>query len=387
MMEHKQVESHTPRGHMKSDSVTSQLERPASRYQLGKNFSYPRPDGNTIRHETSDSRSSVNSNGSVPGMTDSSDSDGSGDDDYHYNTSASRLWDSFWPTATEKEHPNQTASNVIDRPPQSTNSFSLDYCTATRDEDPEDDTVTITQSVQNASEARSNQWPLSKSSHLQPAPKLARNAVSYSVYPKPTPLPTRITLPPRTSSLTLEANLRPLKGSKSNGNISSRTSIPSLYLTPPPPITMTVTTQEPPRPAPEPPAGPPQRLRQATSAYSIRESLHFNATAPLVPMPPIPDQLRSAPPQIEHFVSVFEFDSETEDDGENTFAKRIARGLSHKKSAKELGSKKESHKGHKKSVSEKSALSPKKNSSVLDESSSLSRKRGGSLGRMLLFKK
>ncbi|KAK9777370.1 hypothetical protein SCAR479_06099 [Seiridium cardinale] len=393
MDESRQTRTDVTRGQM--DGSRTQLDRPVSRIQLGKNFSYPRPDGHPIRHESADSRSSVNSNGSLPGMTDSSDSEASADDDYHYNSSASELWDSFWPNGAERTHRTQKSQSSVVSQSQSQDHFSLDYYTTTRFEETEDDAVTITQAGQDATGAKSSQWPLSRPPSTQQDSKSAPGTISYSVYPKPTPLPTRITqLPPRSSSLTLEPSVPPLKTSKSFGHLRARlASPPTLQLTPPSAPSDTTTAQTSAIPVPAPLLCPPQRLRPSTSACNIREKSHHNAAAPLcpVPVPPIPDQLRSAPPQIEHFVSVFDFDSDSEPAIENdTFAKRIARGLQHKKSLKEMGSKKtEGHlKGHKKSASEKSTLSPHKKSSTANDESggSLGRKRGGSLGRMLGFK-
>lgn len=318
-------------------------------------------------------------------MTDNSDSDGSGDDDYQYNTSASELWDTFWLVETQKTQSRQRSQCTGDQQAQVSDTFCLEHYIATRVEDPEDDTVTVTQASQDAT---STPQPLLRPLTAHGESRAARSTASYSVYPRPTPLPTRITLPPRSSSLVAQPSIQPLKGSKSITNIKSQASIPIVQVTPAPPDDKD-TSQRQPRPAPLSSMSPPPKLRQSTSAYNIRDSAHCNTTAPLEPVPAIPDQLRSAPPQMERFVSVFEFDSDTDSGDNDTFAKRIARGLQHKKSLKELGIKKGdgSHKGHKKSASEKSALSPKKSEAALDGSGSLSRKRGGSLGRMLGFKK
>lgn len=371
------------------DGARTPRERPISRLQLGKNFSYPRPDGHAIRHEQSNSRSSVTSNGSLPGMTDSSDSDASTEDDYHYNTSASELWDSFWPAGTSKsQHHHKSHSSSMSQS-QNADRFSLDYYKTTIVEGPDDDSVTITQANQEHSDTSSSQWPLSKSSLSRPSLKADRPTTSYSVYPKQTPLPTRITqLPPRISSLTPEPPSRPLKGSKSISHLKHRATPPSLVLVPSAAPSATITSQ-----TDVVAADLPARLRPSTSSYNIREKSEYHATTSLfpVPVPPIPDSLRSAPPQIERFVSVFDFDSDAESTSENdTLAKRIARGLHHKKSLKDLGSKKsEGHlKGHKKSASEKSSLSPEKKTAaaMLVSGGSIGRKRGGSLGRMLGLK-
>lgn len=375
------------------DGARTQRDRPISRLQLGNNFSYPRPDGHAIRHEQSNSRSSVTSNGSLPGMTDSSDSEASAEDDYHYNTSASELWDSFWPTGSGKsKHQHKPKSSSMSQS-QSSDQFPLDYYTTTIVEGPDDDSVTITQSSQEQSDAKASQWPLSKPSATRPSLKPARPTASYSVYPKSTPLPTHITqLPPRISSLTPEPPSRPLKGSKSIPHLKHRATPPSLVLTPS--AVPNVTASQSASTAPDVPLpDSPARLHPSVSSYNIREKSECHATTSLfpVPVPPIPDQLRSAPPQIERFVSVFDFDSDAESTSENdTLAKRIARGLHHKKSLKDLGSKKsEGHtKGHKKSASEKSSLSPEKKTAaaMIASGGSLGRKRGGSLGRMLGLK-
>ncbi|ETS84935.1 hypothetical protein PFICI_02960 [Pestalotiopsis fici W106-1] len=371
------------------DGARTLRDRPVSRIQLGKNFSYPRPDGHAIRHEQSDSRSSVTSSGSLPGMTDSSDSEASAEDDYHYNTSASELWDSFWPAGTNKSHHRHKHQNSSISQSQTPDRFSLDYYKTTIVEGPDDDSVTITQASQEQPDTNTSQWPLSKPPLPRPNLKPARNTTSYSVYPKSTPLPTRITqLPPRISSMTPEPPSRLLKGSKSISHLKHRVAPPSLVLTPSTTPNTIISSQ-----ADVAAADSPARLRPSVSSYNIREKSEYHATtSPFpVPVPPIPDQLRSAPPQIERFVSVFDFDSDAESTSENeTLAKRIARGLQQKKSLKDIGSKKaDNHtKGHKKSASEKSSLSPEKKTAaaMLASGGSLGRKRGGSLGRMLGLK-
>lgn len=374
------------------EESTTQFGRPVSRIQPGTNFSYPRPDSHPISHESADSRSSVNSNGSLPGMTDSSDSDVSVEDDFHYNSSASELWDSFWPSGTERSH--RTRKSQTPNTP-SRDLFALEsYLTPQRTQDLEDDTVTVTHSDQDSCDSKaSSQRSPSKTTSQRPKLPSARNMAKYSVYPKPTPLPTRITqLPPRISSLAPEPLLRPTNGSKPNTHLRTRASTHGLYLAPPPAAYTTTMTGAQSAQAHSKTSGSPNKLRSSASAYNMRDSRH-NVTAPLVPVPAIPDQLRSAPPQIEHFVSVFDFDSDDESISEHdNFAKRIARGLHHKKSLKELAPRKPdglSLRGHKKSASEKSALHPDKKPAASDHEGfgSITRKRGGSLGWMLGFSK
>lgn len=389
MIDYRQV--HSGAMHSHTGGGKAQLGRPISRHQIGNNFSYPRAEGHPIRHESANSRSSVNSNGSLPGMTDSSDSEASVDDDYHYNTSASELWDSFWPTGTNKAQRIQKPLKPSTARSQKSEALSLECHATARTAVTEDDAVTISQSEKDLARTTISLWPLPpKASPQQLRSQTPRVAARYSVYPKPTPLPTQITLlPPRSSSLTSELTPRPLNGSKSVANLNSRASTHGLYLAPPLTTCVTVSQQQQPSLHASRPVGPQRKLHPSASAYNVRERSHHNATAPLAPVPAIPEQLRSAPPQIEHFVSVFDFDSDNESDsGPDTFAKRIARGLHHKKSLREMGSKREhTFKGHKKSASEKSALNPeKKTIQLVDGSNSLSRKRGGSLGRMLGFK-
>lgn len=369
----------------------------AGRPQFKTNFSYPRPDGLPTRHEATDSRSSLNSSSSVPCMTDASDSEASGDDDYHYNTSASELWDSFWPTGLEREE--QPARKPLDPGvPQLPmgDFFSVDYSASQSDES-EDDTITITQPDNELRDSISSQWPLSRppSTGSPPRATPAGSSVTYSVYPKPrpTPLPNLGALPPRISSLTPDTSPsfagRFLKGSKSIANLKSARSIANLHLAPSAlsPSSYKVIKES--RSLPVSPTSPIPHLRSSASAFSLREISQHNATAPLTPMLPVTpiipciplEHVKTCRSQSEPFVSVFDHDSDNESDSEpqqRGFARRIARGL---RSNREIG--------HKKSASEKRSNKKPPTTPTAAESSpseGMGRRRGGSLGWILGLK-
>ncbi|KAI8626967.1 hypothetical protein F5Y19DRAFT_487265 [Xylariaceae sp. FL1651] len=382
--------------------VGTRLRRKSS---LRTNFSYPR----LSRHESSESRSS---NGSVPGMTDTSDSDLSFDDDCVYNASAGQLWDSFWPdnmvSSTHKQYPAVLQS-----------SRSRDYFNANptkrRSSNTEDDTIKIMPSEHNTKgELPAHGHQTLQCLPPQPAPKKA--AVTYSVYPRPSVTNVqRYPHPPRISSLSFDPpsprrTQLLLRGSKSSVGLNPGKSIhnlnthfiaPSLVLNcnaASSPRQQSLTTINKATSVPVSPAYPPpptpRTLRPSTSAFNLRDKTRahgnerglvaHNVTAPLTPL--LPEPLPSRP-QVERFVSVFELDSDSDtesdaaDESSNSFAKRIARGL------------------HKKSASEKRGAGERKAVAVgltaLDANAaekdfgqkprdlgSLNRKRGGSLGRI-----
>lgn len=345
----------------------------ASKSNLGKNFSYPRPDGHPPRHESADSRSSVTSNGSIPGMTDASDSEQSVDDDYHYNASASELWDSFWPKGSTIRKPHVP---TIIRTSSSRDIFPGDCLTS----QPGDDPITLAHAEPEVKESKSPHW-LFGSRRPQNTP----NPATYSVYPQASISPPRpAPLPPRSSSLSAEASSpnpqpnrrRTLRATKSIAHIkTSKSSINLPVLNSAPPGLSSSSTI-----TPISESKPP--LRPSTSAYNIRERssqyyssfrTHHNATAPLTPVStPLPDHVRPPRAQLERQVSVFELDSDNESDTEDSFAKRIARGLHHKKSSSLMK--------HSRNNSERRAAAPD------EEDADNSRKRTGSLGRILGMK-
>ncbi|CAJ2504303.1 Uu.00g116970.m01.CDS01 [Anthostomella pinea] len=377
----------------------------AKKSSLETNFSYPR----LVHHESSESRSSITSNGSVPGMTDSSDSDLSFDDDCHYNASASELWDSFWPESTlapQEQYPAVLRASVL-RASRSRDCFNV-IPSRHQPRDTDDDTIRIGQWEQYVTKPAERPHSRSGSPSSPPRPASSRRApapaVSYSVYPKPSLSDIRrAALPPRSSSLNTEQQQPPpspprrvpflrtskssvalkssmaLKPSKSSHNLrplyiaqprllpSSKPS-PSFYLAEsksrlPENNTAAATKSVPVSPAyPPPPA--PRSLRPSKSAFNIRANrptytrqnssgqqhshIAHQAAIPLTPLIPstlLKPEADSSPsraprPQVERFVSVFEFDSEGESEaggGENGngttggLAKRIARGLHHHK--------------------------------------------------------
>ncbi|KAI1259888.1 hypothetical protein F5Y18DRAFT_285766 [Xylariaceae sp. FL1019] len=387
-----------------SEAVTPLPRKPS----LRTNFSYP----SLSRHESSESRSS---NGSLPGMTDSSDSDLSFDDDcvYRYNTSAGQLWDSFWPdnvvSPVNEPYPAVLpATNGRDY-------FSVNH---SRRQPPveDDDTIRIAPISQSRKTGDSSQGQ--RDSRASPQRKTIKTPVTYSVYPKTCETTVqRRPHPPRTSSLTFNPPPPPRrqlfsKGSKPHATLRSSKSsynLTSIFTAPPVLITSefisksprsstkaTAAVSVPVSPA-YPPFPLPNTLRASASASALRDANRasngtcHNATAPLTPL--LPSSMPEGPlprrPRVERFVSVFELDSDSDregDDGDessNSFAKRIARGL-HKKSASEKRGVAE----RKAVTADLTAVDPGVTENDLGtqkpkDGGSLSRKRGGSLGRIL----
>ncbi|XXH02372.1 hypothetical protein Hte_008747 [Hypoxylon texense] len=369
-----------------ADVISSE---PPRKLSLNNNFSYPRPEGRLSRHESSDSRSSISS---VPGMTDSSDSETSFDEDSNYNTSASELWDSFWPDSTVApggQYP------VLLRASQAPNYFTKSFPKPEQQET--DDTITLPKLEPDFKKNTSSSAEFPTPQPSPPRPVTRSGPFKYSVYPKPEPTELlRVALPPRTSSLNTvplsPPRRRALKSSKSSANLKppkpSR-NLEQIYPVPPlsrDPVPSKSTRSVPVSPA-YPPPPPPQTLRSATSAFNLRDkkgSLSQTSHNTTVPVPPVsvattpsastmPGSQPSSRPQGGHFVSVFEFDSDHESYVESSsFTKRIARGF------------------HKKSASEKRINSERRGSADSNSSSdkdigneSPARKRGGSLGRIL----
>ncbi|KAI8961828.1 hypothetical protein F5Y11DRAFT_217021 [Daldinia sp. FL1419] len=350
---------------------------------LTNNFSYPRPDEQLRRHEPSSSRSSLTSNGSLPGMTDSSDSETSFDEDY--NTSASELWDSFWPDSTagpEEQYP------VLLRASQTPH--CLPKGLSKRESDKTDDTVTVPK-LESSSQKTTGSC---KTVATQPAasrPATRNGSPTYSIYPKPEPnYMVRLPLPPRTSSL-VAAPLSPprrqfikptkstvnLKPSKSYHNLHIEHAIAPVFRMPMAPVSANSVPVSPAYPPPP----PPRSLRPISSAFNLRDknssanSMQHNASVPLSPlsspaMTATPEFQPCALSEAEPFISVFEFDSDHESLAEsNSFTKRIARGF------------------HKKSASEKRSNGRRgSDDSEAHSSDKEKRRRGGSLGRILGLK-
>ncbi|RYO89470.1 hypothetical protein DL762_003189 [Monosporascus cannonballus] len=355
-------------------------------------------------------------------MTDSSDSEVSLDDDYcQYNVSASELWDGFWPS-TEETNAREWPGSSITQPSRSTQEyFSVDVIKQYAD-DAEDDTVTITPLEDKAECAKQTQRPRDS---RQSSPRRAsskRGPPRYSVYPKQQQLsPPRLPHPPRTSSLRSgppdPSRHRSLKGSKSSFNLSPLSMLTHrLHVSPPSfakPASQPTTAKSVPV-SPAYPSPPPKSLRPSVSAFNLREfssssEARHNTTAPLpqlvqrmaLPESPFPPR----PAAAERFVSVFDFDSDAEsvvgptgaharggrsNHSNGSFAKFIARGL-HKKSASEK------QRGPSTSSSSMSQAVAPLDFAVANHADGEgsekdrgkkrpSRKRGGSLGRILGFK-
>lgn len=384
------------------------------RPSLRTNFSYPR----LSRHESSESRSS---NGSVPGMTDASDSDLSFDDDACYNTSACELWDSFWPDNTAPCISRQSQENRrCPSKPEQGEDHTKTALTSQYNPSGVDTKAAIGEDGSEVKELATPPYALQSPVIIQP--KHRKSTVTYSVYPKvPVISVERHPHPPRTSSLSFAPPSPPrrslgLRGSRPSAGLKSTRSsqnIRSLFIAPivttteggaasPQGVSHTTTTISVPVSPAYPPPPPPRTLRPSTSAFSIREKARFqtsnnsnqsktnnsgglvayNVTPPLPPLLPSPlPEPRSPSPEAERFVSVFDFDSDSEDEEEsNSFARRIARGL-HRKSTSE-----------KRSAPWRKPCTPKHRASDADvskysgdkqrNSGSLSSRRGGSLGRI-----
>ncbi|KAK7972810.1 hypothetical protein PG988_006944 [Apiospora saccharicola] len=285
------------------------------------NFSYPRPDSRVIRHEPTDSRSSMTSNGSVPGMTDASDSEASADDDFHYNASASELWDSFWPNDTSRPQNVQQVQGSAS-PSIETSEYFTTTASPLKSERLDDGTLTIPSAEHQPEQLRSFQWPLPNPRNARPRPVQPRAPATFSICPKAVDeesTSSQTPIPARSTSLTPEAAPRPQHTIKRKPLRSSK-SIANLAMS----------------------------LRPSASAFDMRRQhaedlekrTYHNATAPLAPLPaqPFLEQSamaqRPARPQLERNVSVFECDSDDESDyeAESKFVRRLTRGLQHKKS-------------------------------------------------------
>ncbi|KAI1092154.1 hypothetical protein F5B19DRAFT_492756 [Rostrohypoxylon terebratum] len=359
--------------------------RPPRKFSLNHNFSYPRPDSQLRRHESSGSCSSLASNSSMPGMTDSSDSETSFDEDSNYNTTASEIiWDTFWPDSTivpGEQYP------VLLRASQTPNYFTKSF---PHHDFPEvDDPITPTKLKQECKVISNSPCDI-PTPQTSPPRSATRNQPSYSIIPKLEPVRMlRAPLPPRTSSLNTEALSPPrrqtpksnrpyfnLRSSKSSHNLRAHRVTPAVPKVPVLPVS---SPSVPASPA-YPPPPPPRTLRPATSAINLREKqkplnqTHRDGTVPRSPLSAVCPKQKPQPasrPNLERFVSVFEVDSDHESIRESSsFTKRIARGF------------------HKKSASEKRIDNHRRGSSdsQSSEKENTNRKRGGSLGRILGFK-
>ncbi|KAI0393394.1 hypothetical protein F5Y17DRAFT_458963 [Xylariaceae sp. FL0594] len=387
-----------------ADPVTDAEPMVKRKPSLRTNFSYPR----ASRHEPSESRSS---NGSVPGMTDASDSDISLDE---YNTSAAEIWDSYWQSSTELPVQHQPQDLGIQQPRHPHENYEIDPTQRYSSEE-DGDTIRVSSREQHikadeaATSPRRIQVPRGRHTHK-------RNAATYSIYPK-APLQRELLLP-RTSSLSIEPASPPrrssvarggksnaaLRLSKSTHDINRLFVMPPLMpkvqepLTSPPPwIAVTGTANSVPVSPAYPPPHTPKTLRPTASTFNLRD-INSGApkTAPLpalspsaLPRPP-PSPPRPARPQMERFVSVFELDSDSESEKKvaeernshhNSLAKRIARGL-HKKSASEKRGGSTGFGGSFSSDSPDKYKGRHPDDRSRDFSGSFSRKRGGSLGRI-----
>ncbi|KAI1365385.1 hypothetical protein F5Y08DRAFT_175616 [Xylaria arbuscula] len=424
------------------------------------NFSYP----SLSRHESNESRSS---NGSIPGMTDASDSDISFDDDGSYNTSAGELWDSFWPENAESSSSayrySQESQVALLQPRQQKDYLKINPVSYHQYAGADDDTIKISDRGYDLQEEeppspRTSIKPLpTQSTPLlstppRPAPK--RSPVTYSVYPKPPVynIP-RLPHPPRTSSLSFEPPSPPrrpsfLRGSRSSAALKASKSIHnmhSLFIAPstaPPPNKATALSSAKGAAASVPvsplyPPPPPLRtLRPSTSAFSLRDKIRLRSSdsttnrgptsqthsATMAPPPqllpsPLPEQPLLTTRPHHQFVSVFELDSDSEAEADDdaaaaeggresrSFARRWARGLHKNKRSGAGAGEKRGGVAERKASSSTSSSGPSSLTTTttaatvslsdadydegdvqrLSNGGSLSRKRGGSLGRIFGF--
>lgn len=418
--------------HITTGNSDMSSRRPSSR----ANFSYPR----LSRHGSNESRSS---NGSIPSMTDASDSDISFNDDGSYNTSAGELWDSFWPDNAESSSVyrySQESQVALLQPSRHKDYLKINPVSCQYD-GTDDDTIKFSnrgydlQEEEPPSPRTATQPPPTQSTPLlstppRPAPK--RSPVTYSVYPKPPVFNVpRLPHPPRTSSLSFEPPSPPrrpsfLRGSRSSAALKASKSIHnmhSLFIAPSAtPFNKTALSQQresmavntatsvPVSPVYPPPPPTPRTVRPSRSAFNLRDKVRLRSdtrsaisqssvTAPLPQLlpSPLPEPLPTRP----QFVSVFELDSDSEAEADaaaeesRSFARRWARSL-HKRSTVEKRSVAAERK-----ASSSSGLSPtitttvsssdtnpsdKEGDERLRDGGSLSRKRGGSLGRIFGFR-
>ncbi|KAI0805139.1 hypothetical protein GGR55DRAFT_299704 [Xylaria sp. FL0064] len=425
---------------MATQIITGGGRRSSSRRpSLRTNFSYPK----LVRHGSNESRSS---NGSVPGMTDASDCESSFDEvdeDGIYNTSAGELWDSFWPDDAESSsiYRQSHESHVPLLQPRQRKDYLKINPTCRSPFDPDDETIKISTNEYDIEEeplspCTTVQPPLLASTPLLSTPPRSvqkRSPVTYSIYPKPQPVLSvpRLPHPPRTSSLSFEPPSSPrrpsfLRSSRSSAALKASKSIHnmnSLFIAPstvPYANSNKVSSPQehssalgktaasvPVSPA-YPPPPTPRTLRPSSSAFSLRDKFRprsdnkdlsshnhdhsNNALTPLASLfpSPLPDPIRPTSAARSQFVSVFELDSDSESETEaaderHSFARRFAKGL-HKRSTIE----KRGGVAERKVSSSAAAAGP--NAATLyagtsekvggDRSESLSRKRGGSLGRI-----
>lgn len=388
-------------GQAATDVTTEGGARSSRKLSLRTNFSYPR----LSRHESRESHSSA---GSVPGMTDTSDCDLSCDDDGIYNTSAGELWDSFWPadTAPSVCQPSQEHQPTLAQSVQPCEYFGVKPAGCHKPS--YEDDIPFRDHYMKVAEATSTH-PIYRSPSERDLPK-----ISAMIYPRaPANSTPRRPHPPRTSSLSFKRPLvpqRPLFQNEGGSRAGLRSSKSIQNIPPPLSITLPSTlnsnmpltrqrsstttktaTSVPVSPA-YPPPPPPQALRSSTSAINIRDKSwaqgdsnnnNNKVSTPRVTIAPppallpsaLPKQPTAAPaatrPELSRVVSVFELDSDSEDEG-NSFTRRIARGL-HKKSASEKRERKAVTPG---SRDRDAARERRRNSRGLD------RRRGGSLGRI-----
>ncbi|KAJ1335712.1 hypothetical protein MN608_02454 [Microdochium nivale] len=397
---------------------------------------HARVGGPHIRHESSESLSSIKSSSSAPGLTDTSDSEPSVDEDSQYNISTSQLWDSFWQSVELKSTSRPTRPPPKIQSVQSDDYFTLSvlnhYTQDTDDEqnDEDDDNsnsiITTRNSVIRkkplaAPQPLSRPTTSSQQSHQSSSRPSSPNRPnrSYSIYPKQKPFPStrQLVLPPRTSSRTsplppipqppvpqlsvreqkVSGLLLALRPSRSSHNLHVAHSEAVAEARPPVPLISQSAPTSPSLPNPLY-----TTLRPSKSTFNLKQKradtgTQHNPTAPLAPLAPlvplVPFSSLDRPlpelphdrPSMQRFVSVFELDSDCESDAEsnNGLAKRIARGL-HKKTPS--GRRNVLPGPVRRPVTAGQDAPVFRNENAEEAKNALARRRGGSLGRIFGLK-
>ncbi|TPX10736.1 uncharacterized protein E0L32_008305 [Thyridium curvatum] len=346
-----------------------------SKYYPVNNYSYPRADAARCQRKSIVGRGSLDSDCSMPGMVDDHGSDVSAEDDYQYHVSAAELWDSFWQASgTSEQRSKRDAYPGFTAPPALRPQLSQPEPRIRE----ETDTNSSAYTGRTTPESPPS-WPLPCNSAQDRSVKTITPKASYSLFPAPARVPTIPVLPPRLSSLGMPppssrphtpTRRRPAVRASSHslsavpkmrpnpidlGHAASHPSSapvsPMLALTSPP-------IGPPPSELPPPPRRPALRNRSASAAAGSYRPQHFippsfvtatsapptittfsgaaaSSTSSLASSrSPTPAQMIPLPPISPPKVSVFEADSDTEEDDSNdkSFARRIVKGLAHKRS-------------------------------------------------------
>ncbi|VUC20360.1 unnamed protein product [Clonostachys rosea] len=174
-----------------------------SKYYPVANYSYPRNETVSTSIKAGVDRCSSGSLGSVPGLIDDrSDTDTSPEEEDHYHTQSSDLWDSFWDQKAEKsrlsqnpeaQQKKQYPALILSIPQPSSRSYPYE----------------------GDSGIKSPSWPLPEAPAQKTRPR--QPAANYSPFPKPIALPPRAgcPIPSWQSSRSRECPRRPSRPDES----------------------------------------------------------------------------------------------------------------------------------------------------------------------------